>query len=280
MKRSIFVALGLALMPTSALAAIIEPATAFNPAQLTFTGKVAYQIDDSVVLRNPDGSTVTVDSSAFSERSLAEGRSVSIQFSFNRSDPSFSNPSCGGQFELATPQTSGPCNVVTTARILGGGPLQGPSFSGALLNIPPSVSGLFLNLDPATNALSVEVPSGSYQLGFISLPNYQYSSFTELVSGPTFPCVNAFDCPDDIGFGTLDRFRVPLTVTGDLDRSQGGAEVGYNAGSAGFLDLIGGFTFDLSPTPTPVPAPGMLLIFAGGVVAVGARRVARKRQRA
>ncbi len=274
MKHSIIAALAAATIGVPAMAqngADTGP-TVFDPAVLTFTGKVQTTIDDTVLLRDPNGRQVAIDGDAFEGRVLKDGRTMSVRYPFNRSDPVFQNSSCGGSFDFATPQTAGPCSIRTRPEIRGGGPVTGTFFSGQFFQEPPFIEGLSLTIDPVSGALTADVPGGSYRLGYVTVPNYQYDSASRAISGPNLPCINAFDCPDDIGTGTLDRLRFPLTVTGDNDLSQVNAERGYDAGSAGWFDLVGGFAFNLSPTPVPVPAPGMLLIFGGGALAVVARR--------
>ena len=243
---------------------------------VVFTGEVAYRIDDTVQVRNPDGSMTSFDASAFGPTGPATGDPVSITYTYAANDPAFSNAACGGRYALTTVAAAGGCSVGTTVRIDGGATLLGGlGFGSTGGDNPPFISGMFLRVDPVTGATSIDLPTGEYRLGYAAVPNYQYDSASRTLTGVGDPCVSAFSCYEDVLTGTLDRFSLPLAITGDYGKIRPGFDVGYRAGTAGFLDVLGSFSFSGGSSgggSTPVPEPGSSLLFALGLGALVARR--------
>jgi hypothetical protein len=253
------IAASLLFAPATASASIVE---INGRGQLTFEGTVQYRIDDTIQVSNPDGSVTVFNRADVPDFGIAAGSTATTTISFSLTDPVFSLAGCSGRYSLGASVNQDTCAI--TARVET--PFGTTQFGGAGGDVPPGIQGLVLNRDQSTGEFTLVDPVGDYSLSFLTVPNYQYDSFTGLLSAPGDPCVSAFNCPDDRATGNLNVQSFPLAITGDFGRVQPGFDVGYDAGLLGFFDIVGGFRS--GNQPTPVPAPGMLLIFglaAGGI---------------
>lgn len=254
-----------------AAAAISTPAMA-QTASLTFTGTVSYVTGDTIDVRNPDGSTTSFDAADLPAYRFPAGSELAVTYSFDLGASAFSDSACGGRVQL-TATGGGACDVLARVQT----PFGQASYGGAGGDSPNFIRGLFVDYDAATGEVSAALPNSGYSVGYLGVNPYFYDSGTGTLSGPTGEtCVDAFNCPQGTGIGTLTNMEFAIPIAGDFGDVRPGYDVGYNAGVAGFLRLVGGFLSNGGGTSgggaTPVPEPGMLLLFGAGAGAVFARR--------
>ena len=252
-----------------------------NFVDLQFTGKVDYVRGNNISVRNPDGSTTTLNSATLPDYLIAPGTEVSTTFRFDANAPAFTDSACGGRvsLNLAGPGGGG-CTVAASVTT----PFGNAGLGGTGGDAPGSIAGLDVIRDPATGALSVDIPSGIYSFRYVGVNPYYYDSSTGTVSGPTVNrCVNAFDCPTGSGSGSASQLSFAIPIAGDFGKVRPGFDVGYDAGSAGLFSIIGSFFFggasgggSSSGGPVSVPEPSMLILFGGASLALA--RVRRRRQ--
>jgi hypothetical protein len=268
-----------ALLPGSIAAvalALAGPAQAQfvqpNFVDLTFTGTVTQSLNDTITVRNPDGSTVNFSGDQVPDYRYRTGDALTTTFRFDANQPSFSNPACSGGVALTfVPDSVGPGSCrAQVGRITT--PFEGAGFGGTGGDSPPFLNGLRVVRDPDTGRFSVAAPTGSYNFGYVGVNPLQYDSRTQTLSGPTsFPCVNTFDCLGSIANGTLTSMFFPVDIAGDFGLVRPGFNVGYLAGRAGGVTVSGGFSFS-GQDPIDVPEPGMIGLFGLGAAAVTFRR--------
>jgi hypothetical protein len=248
---------------------------------LTYTGTVQYERGDAIVLRNPGGSTTTISSADIPDYRFAQGQQLTTTYRIDLNSPAFSNAACGGRYALGFAQQRGSCTVevvrITT-------PFGNAGFGGFGGDSPPSISGLEIVRDPVTGQNFLDFPNGSYSFRYVGVNPYFYDSRTGALTGPTGErCVDAFSCLAGVGIGTAASLMFDIPVAGDFGLVRPGLNVGYNAGSVGSVNILGGFSL---PTwtgssgggPVDVPEPPMLILFA--FASVAAMRRARRRKRA
>lgn len=261
------------ILATAAAALMATPAMAQSSDfyELRFTGTVTQSGNDAITARNPDGSTTTLTGDQIPQYRYGPGDAMELTFVIDKNQPVFSNPACSNRFAITFNPGSGSCvaeisQVRTPFGQVGMGGTGGDSF--------PSVVGMDVLRD-ANGNLTVDLPTGSYTMRYVGVNPYFYTSATGSLSGPTSePCVSAFDCLAGIITGTLNGWSTNIPIAGDFGLVRPGFDVGYDAGSAGPLQVSGSFAGS-SGNPTDVPAPGALLLFAGGAVVIARRRQSR-----
>ena len=251
------------------------PASAQQYVDLVFTGTVTYDTEDPIAVRNPDGSTTAIDPASIPEYLFPEGSELTITYSFDANSQAFQNPACGGKGTLSAGGAADftECSVHTRVTT----PFGATGFGGVGGDSSPFIRGLGVEQDPETGAFSVSAPTDSYSFGFVGVNPYFWDSATQTLSGPTGErCFDAFNCYGGIGMGTTSAISFLIPIAGDFGLVQPGYDVGYLAGNAQTLSIVGGF----SPIGgTPVPAPGMLLIFGAAAGGLAARRRLRVKSR-
>lgn len=255
-------------------------AQAANFVDLRFTGRVEYVRGDNISLSNPDGSTTTLSSASLPNYLIPPGTEASTTFRFDANDPAFADSACRGRVSLTLQGAGGGCSVAATVQT----PFGNAGLGGTGGDAQGSIVGLFVQRDPATGALSVDIPSGSYNFKYVGVNPYYYDSSTRTISSPTSNrCVDNFNCPAGTGSGSATALSFNIPVAGDFGKVRPGFDVGYDAGSAGLFSIIGGFFFggasgggSSSGGPVSVPEPSMLLLFGGASLAL--TRTRRRRQ--
>lgn len=278
--RAVRILTGAAMLSTASpsLAAFISSAAADSRVELTFTGKVEYSIDNNVRVKNPDNSFTTFDRSQIPAYRFNNGDELSLTFSFDQNAPAFSNAGCGGRFQLrdsGSPGGATGCQLETRIST----PFGRPQFGGAGGDSPPFIAGFDILKDPQTGELSIDFPTGSYQVNYLGVNPYYFDSATKTLTGPDQNiCVDSRNCPQAFGTGTSSAISFLIPIAGDFGLVSPGLNIGYDAGSIGSLNLVGGFSFS-GNGGTPVPAPGGLILFAlaaAGLVAGRKRKVLQK----
>jgi hypothetical protein len=275
MKQAIIriAAFGLsALAITATIAAPANAQTAPAFVDFTFSGTVIRSANNTILARNPDGSTTTLSGTQIPEYRYNPGDQLTTTFRFQTDQPAFSNASCGGRFNLGTAgQNAGNACAVELSSVntpfgrVGFGGLGGDAFG--------SVGGLDLVRDASGN-YSIDMPTGTYTMRYVGVNPYYYDSATgQLLPPNTNVCVDAFSCPTGVITGNATGWTADIPIAGDFGLVRPGLNVGYNAGSAGTFSLGGLFSFgNSSGGPVDVPEPASLLFFGAGAAALAARR--------
>lgn len=273
--------LGAVALATSATPALAETPEGF--VDLTFTGTVTRSIDETINVRNPDGSTVTLSGDNVPAYVYRVGDSLSTTIRFSTTDwngnSMLDNAACGGNFSLAF-ATGGGGNGCKLEAVTIGTPFGYAQMGGTGGDSFSSINGLNLSLKDGQWDLSA--PDGSYNFRHVGVNPVYYDSATGTMSGPTNnPCVNTYNCVAGIVEGTLNTLSFFIPIAGDYGKKTQG--VGYDAGSAGKLVITGNYSFSSSGGQssgggsssggaTDVPEPSMLALFGVGAAAVMLRR--------
>jgi hypothetical protein len=108
-------ALGHTALGFAALAILVPANAQTGPAfvDFTFTGTVTRAANDTIVARNPGGSTTTLSGSQIPDYRYNPGDSLTTTFRFATDQAAFGNAACGGRFTLgfATQTIGSPCTV-------------------------------------------------------------------------------------------------------------------------------------------------------------------------
>ena len=276
----------LAVLGSVALATSATPALADTPdgyVDLTFTGTVTRSIDETINVRNPDGSTVTLSGDnvpAYVYR-VGDSMSTTIRFATNdwHGNSMLDNPACGGNFSLAF-GTGGGGTGCSLEAVTIETPFGYAQLGGIGGDSRSSITGLNLSLKDGQWDLSA--PDGSYSFQYVGVNPIYYDSATGTLSGADYnPCVNAYNCMAGIIQGTLNTLSFFVPIAGDYGKTT--QLVGYDAGSAGKVLVTGSYSFSSSGGqtssgggssggPTEVPEPSMLALFGVGAAAVMLRR--------
>ncbi len=267
MTRIIFPALAAAMLAATPAAAQTGP----DFVDITFTGTVTQAGNDTIVARNPGGSTTTLTGDQIPDYRFNPGDSMVTTFRFLTDQNAFGNPACGGRYTLGfAAQVAGSCFVeMASVRT----PFGQVGLGGAGGDAFPTLTGLELVRDD-TGAYSIAMPTGSYSMRYVGVNFYQYDSATGTLRSPTSAfCFNTFSCPNGVITGTATGWTTDIPIVGDFGLIP--VANGYNAGSAGLLSIFGSFN-TVGGNPVDVPEPASLLFFAGGAAAVMARRRKRK----
>jgi hypothetical protein len=236
----------------------------------TFTGTVTQAANDTIVARNPDGSTTTLTGSEVPDYRYDPGDQLTTTYRFLTNQAAFGNASCGGRYSLGfAAQNAGRACGVELASV--NTPFGRVGLGGAGGDANPSISGLDLVRD-ANGGYSIDMPTGTYSMRYVGVNPYYFDSRSgQLLAPNNNICVDAFNCPTGVITGTPTGWTTNIPIAGDFGLVRPGLNVGYNAGSAGTFSVAGLFSFG-SGNPTDVPAPSGVLLFGGAVAALVARR--------
>jgi hypothetical protein len=280
--KSIFIAAALLLI-NPALAQVTPISTNSNRVQVSFTGTVTNDVTNSIQIRLPNG-TVTPYTGPVPEYPYKVGDQVSISFSVLAPNKNYySSPAYTGQqaadglYDITFLQPA--FNPPDAFGVISSVDVTGPIRQEAL---PNTVAGLTLKYDANADTYSLVFANSGWTINGLDTPSYVYNSATgALVSSGTSCFGPACD-----GSGTIVRGNgtnasigsgVAPTFLGAPPLSNRIGDVSEPGGIIGFfqsLNLAGGFNLPTfgSGGATQVPEPGMMLLFAGGVGALAARR--------
>jgi hypothetical protein len=264
-----------ALYASIGSSAIASAQTSPGFVDFTFAGTVTRAANDTIIARNPDGSTTTLSGSQIPEYRYNVGDQLTTTFRFLTDQPAFSNASCGGRFTLgfAAQNAGRACNVELASVNT---PFGRVGLGGSGGDANPNITGLDLIRD-AAGAYSIDMPTGTYSMRYVGVNPYYFDSDTgQLLAPNNNICVDAFNCPTGEIIGTPTGWTTNIPIAGDFGQVRPGLAVGYNAGSAGTFSVAGLFGFGSLGTPTDVPEPSGLLLFGGAVAALAVRRKRRK----
>lgn len=256
---------GLGMAAASMVAAPAMAQSGPGYVDFTFRGTVEIKRDDSITLRNPDGSSTTIPSSEIPAYRFNQGDTLDTTFRVFTDNLSTANSACGGRFTLTF--QGGPCTA--SARIIT--PFGEVGWNG---DSGPRVSGLDVVRDPQSGEYRLDMPTGSYSMGFVGINPYHYNSGTGDLSSPTSTaCVsNPYACGSNFTGNANGIYFGAIPVVGNFGQNPQGQNYGYNAGSAGIFSIVGNFLTGGGGNPTQVPEPGIALLFAGGAMALWMRR--------
>jgi hypothetical protein len=262
------------VLALSTFAGVIAPAQAQTSAgfvDFTFSGQVVRSGNDTIIARNPDGSTTTLTGSQIPDYRYRPGDQLTTTFRFLTDQPAFANAACGGRYTLGfAAQNAGRACGVELSSV--NTPFGQAGLGGLGGDANPSITGLELIRD-ASGAYSIDMPTGSYSMRYVGVNPYYFDSATGQLLAPNGNvCVDAFNCPAGVITGTATGWSTDIPIAGDFGRVRPGFNVGYNAGTAGAFNIAGAFGFGGGGTPVDVPAPPVLLLFGAALGLLAARR--------
>lgn len=278
MSRMIFTSIATTMLLAAPAAAQTGPAFV----DISFTGTVTRAGNDTIVARNPDGSTTTLSGAQIPDYRYNPGDELVTRFRFLADQPAFANAACGGRFSLgfAAQNAGRPCAVELASVATPFGNVGLGGFGG---DANPSIAGLDLLLDP-DGIYSLDMPMGSYTMRYVGVNPFIYNPTTgELLPPTNVICANTFSCPVGVITGTPTGWSTNVGIAGMSNTGPGAPSSSsgplfYDAGNAGTFSIFGSFG-TAGGNPVDVPEPSSLLLFAAGAAAVAARR-RQKRKRA
>jgi PEP-CTERM motif len=227
-----------------------------RPLTVTFSGVVTSDVQDTISIRQPDGSFAPYRGPV-PEYPYRRGDAVSISFTttvptsaYYANNPQVPRASDGiYRFIVGGPFGNGNGFGVTRNFDVAG-PLN-PSGSGY------GIGGITLVYDTNTESYGLEFPRGTYGVGPINGPGYQYDAGTGALILTSGNCTFA-GCEGNaelIGNATDARVRTGVGTTAE-------------PGNIGFFDLLFSGSWNLpaggTGGPTQVPEPGTMLLFGAG----------------
>lgn len=259
---------GVIALGTAAPAVAQSVPTADGFVRFVFQGVVTSSIDESVTVRNRDGSTETFTGDAVPDYRFERGDAFASTLTF-QAPGAAAQAQCGGTFALTTAsQATGPCALVAQVET----PFGRRGFGGSGGDNPGRLVGLNAVLDPATGGFTLATPTGAFSASYFGVNPIYYDSAAKALSGPTGNiCVDSFNCPQGTLKGTLTSLDFgPIGIAGDFGKVRPGYNVGYDAGTAGRVVVSGRFVGNREPIE--VPEPGVTGLFLLGAAALMWRR--------
>ncbi len=251
-----------------------------NLLRISFTGTVTNDVDNTIRIRQPNGTTIPF-TGPVPEYPYQQGDRVAISFVTQVPNRDFySSPLYTGQvaadgiyrINVTSPATGTPGTLgyANTADI--SGPIGVENRGGP----PLSIRGVTIVYDAVGDLYSLELGSGGWSLANLDVPSYTYDGTTGTVVARNNACIGV-QCES-----------ANILLTGNATAATIGSPFGQNIGIGttaepsfgGFFDAIGlSGSFNLpifggSSTggPVDVPEPSMLLLFGGGAALVIRRR--------
>jgi PEP-CTERM motif len=284
--KNIYFSISCVLMAVTATQALAQTAPVSRTIPVIFSGVVTNDVTNEIKVRQPDGSVVLY-TGPVPDYPYKLGDEVKI--SFNAIVPTQAFYAAGGPYQgqLAA---DGLYRINVGGQLgSGSGFFPGPGGVGAITN--PDVSGpitpnantlatsvrMTIVYDSNADSYSLEFPNGSWSMFNLNGPSYTYDQATGALASTTFACPGGvtFGCNENnpggftlIGTGTTAVARNVPIFTPDTPPPASFISGLFNLNFGGKWNLP---TFG-SGGATQVPEPGMMLLFAGGVGALAARR--------
>ncbi len=262
-----------AAMPSQAVAAL------YREIPVTFTGVVANDVTDSIMIRQPDGSSVPY-TGPVPDYPYKKGDTVSI--SFNTILPTqeyYADPGYAGQVAadgIYRINVFGPGNTGTD--FFGVAPdfdVSGPMTPTSNAGQDLAINGMTIVYDSNADSYSMDFASGGWLASLMDAPGFLYDPALGTLSTSRSTCLGGSPSScilfGDGGF-TLTGGATSAAAAIPLYTSGAGSYVSglYNLAFSGSWSLP---TFGGGSTGgTQVPEPGMALLFGIGAWAVVARQ--------
>ncbi len=266
-----------AAMPTSALAAL------YREIPVTFTGVVANDVTDSIMIRQPDGSSVPY-TGPVPDYPYKKGDAISI--SFNTILPTqeyYTDPGYTGQIAadgIYRINVFGPGNTGTD--FFGVAPdfdVSGPMTPTSNAGQDLAINGMTIVYDSNADSYSMDFASGGWLASLMDAPGFLYDPALGTLSASRSTCQGGSpsNCIlfGDGGFtltggGASASAAIPLYSSGSASSVAGL----YNLLFSGkwSLPTFGSSSGGGSTGGTEVPEPGMALLFGIAAWAVVARQ--------
>ena len=284
MKMKIAVALLLAT-PMSLPAPALAQAAQYREVPVTFTGIVANDVTDTIMLRQPNGTSVPY-TGPMPSYPYQKGDQVSI--SFNTILPTkayYDDPSYSGQIAadgIYRINVFGPGNPGTD--FFGVAPdfdVSGPMTPTSNAGQPLSVSGMTIVYDSNADSYSLDFANSGWVASLMDSPGFLYDPTGGSLSASRSSCLGGSPS------SCIDSGDGGFTLTGGA--ANAGATIPiYSSGAgsyvAGLFNLLFSGSWNLptygsgtgSTGGTQVPEPGMALLFGIGAWAMVARQRKRK----
>lgn len=287
---TVVVAIGIAASP---IAASAQTAPISRTIPITFTGVVANDVNSTIQIRQPDGSTVPYTGPA-PNYPYKPGDTVTINFNatvptqaaFAAGAPYANQLSADGKyrFSVSSPYYNGgtaPGGVGNASLTDVSGAINPVSNSGQ-----PQNTRMALVYDVASDTYSIDFGAGNFAAGLFNGPGMTYDPVSGLVSANASACPGGNYGCDVLGAGGIslsgNATQVSTNNIGIWAPSLPGSNDPTSGGVRGFFNMLFTGSWNL-PTygggggSTDVPAPGMILLFGAGAVAL---LQSRRRRRA
>jgi PEP-CTERM motif len=290
MRIKLTVSITCASLILVATQAVAQQAPISRTIPVVFSGVVTNDVTNEIKIRQPDGSFAPY-TGPVPDYPYKVGDPVNI--SFNAIVPTQAFYAAGGPYQgqLAA---DGLYRINVGGQLgFGSGFTPGPGGVGAITN--PDISGpiapnantlptsvrMTIVYDSNADSYSLEFPNGSWSLFNANGPSYTYDQATGALAGTNVAC------PGGVTFGCNENNPGGFTIIGTETTAVARNVPIFTPVTptptstiAGLFNLAFGGKWNLptfgSGGATQVPEPGMMLLFAGGVGALAARRRAKK----
>jgi PEP-CTERM motif len=282
-KLLLSVACASLVLMTTQVAAQQAPISRIVP--VTFTGVVANDVTNEILIRQPNG-TYAPFQGPVPEYPYKKGDTVKLSFNATLPTQAFyqpDNPAYGGKIAVdglyrirlvAQEYAGGGVGIGVTRGLDVSGPISPASNFGQ-----PNNMSMTIVYDSNADTYSIDFSNGGFSSGVFIAPGYTYDANTGALTNCSGRCAPVPEDNNTFGIGSRGTAD---TLTSEPIGIYGTAPgLGYDSGNvAGLFRLIFSGSWNLptfgSGGATQVPEPGMMLLFAGGVGALAARRRARK----
>jgi PEP-CTERM motif len=268
-------------MTVSTTQAVAQTAPISRIVPVTFTGIVANDVTNEIRIRQPDG-TYAAFQGPVPEYPYKKGDAVTLSFNATLPTQAFYQPgspvygeqiAADGLYRIglvAQEYAGGGIGIGVTRGLDVSGPIAPASNFGQ-----PANMSMTIVYDSNADTYSIDFSNGGFLGGAFAGPGYTYDATTGTLRNCAGSCS---PIPED-----NNLFRIRSLGTADTLTASNigifGTAPGNGAGSnnnAGLFSLFFSGSWNLptfgSGGATQVPEPGMMLLFAGGVGALAARR--------